>query len=200
MVTSKQGVTMDKIKCFWLESTSQVELSLRRYQYSDDLKACPLHGYHHTSRAIGRERRSEDQNVSTSGRGYQDSRWPTHCNCGYEFTDADEWQLNSRTLYMRSDTYELTTIEDAPVGAMWDAHYLHGYSRTIHADGICLMVRTPGGDWAVDMPSNNDGIPGPGWKRSGTIRDINPTISARPSILMPKYHGWLTNGWLESCS
>jgi hypothetical protein len=51
---------------------------------------------------------------------------------------------------------------------------------------------TPGGEWAIDMPS----IDGGKWSRTGTV----PKISVTPSILIPdKYHGFLTDGTLRDC-
>ena len=55
-----------------------------------------------------------------------------------------------------------------------------------------LIVMTPGGEWAIDMPS----IDGGKWSRTGTV----PKISVTPSILIPdKYHGFLTDGTLRDC-
>jgi hypothetical protein len=65
-------------------------------------------------------------------------------------------QMRGETkLYRRSDTGELVTLGDAPVGAMWDAHWMaHGDVRT-GPDGITLAIRTPGGDWLVDSEASN---------------------------------------------
>jgi hypothetical protein len=58
-------------------------------------------------------------------------------------------------LYRRSDTGETLFLYDAPVGAMWDAHWMaHGDVRT-GPDGITLVVKTPGGDWLVDSECSN---------------------------------------------
>jgi hypothetical protein len=57
------------------------------------------------------------------------------------------------------------------------------------------MVALPpdGGDdlWMVDGTASN----GPGWTREGKP----PKVTARPSILTPRYHGWLTDGFLVRC-
>lgn len=89
-------------------------------------------------------------------------------------------------------------LSRAPVGAMWDADYLHGCHETSglvydrHEDGIVLVVRCPGGDWVVDGPSNTGGA----WERSGTV----PNVTVTPSILQRgKYHGFLRDGYLEEC-
>lgn len=83
----------------------------------------------------------------------------------------------------------------APVGAMWDLDYLHGchepnglvYDR--NPDGMVLCVRTPGGDWLIDGPSDTGGS----WSRTGEV----PNITVTPSILQRgKYHGELLGGYL----
>ncbi len=73
---------------------------------------------------------------------------------------------------------------------MWDAWWLKGASRfKIRPDGMCLIVRTPGGDWMIDGPSNN----GNGWERTGEV----PNITVSPSIdCQKKYHSYLKNGVL----
>lgn len=89
-------------------------------------------------------------------------------------------------------------IPQAPVGAMWDCDWYRGakhengtqYDR--NPDGLILAVRTPGGDWVIDGPSFSDRKETGMWTRSGTA----PNITATPSILMPKYHGWLRDGYL----
>lgn len=50
---------------------------------------------------------------------------------------------------------------------------------------ICVL--TPNGkEWCVDARSSN----GEGWKVTGKP----PSITCKPSIQVPGYHGWLTNG------
>lgn len=65
-------------------------------------------------------------------------------------------------------------------------------------DGHVHTLRTPGGDRVIDAPSPN----GSKWTRTGTP----PILTARPSILAGRdsqgnrlYHGFLTDGILESC-
>lgn len=48
------------------------------------------------------------------------------------------------------------------------------------------MVCPNGEQWCVDQKANN----GPGW----TVTGDWPRITARPSIVVPGYHGWLTDG------
>lgn len=199
---------MVKIRCFWLEPTDQIELSLRRYRGSDFAKcATSGWGYHNVDQIV--ERLST---VQLAARGWpmsegrpvhigdavprSDPHWPRACSCGYQFVDDDEWQCNPDTLYRRSDNGELVTLARAPVGAMWNAEWMGESWKG--PDGIHLCVRTPGGEWSVDGPSYQGGkIQNErGWTRTGTI----PDVTANPSILIPgKYHGFLRAGWLEEC-
>ncbi|HZF19523.1 MAG TPA: hypothetical protein VE008_07430 [Burkholderiales bacterium] len=128
-----------------------------------------------------------------------DPRWPAQCACGYTFAESDAWQCNPSTLYRRADTGELMLLGRAPVGAMWNADWMaDGGGPWRVVDGICLCVRTPGGEWCVDGPAWSDGKMQAerGWTRSGAV----PDVTANPSILIPgKYHGFLRAGWLEEC-
>ena len=84
-------------------------------------------------------------------------------------------------------------VKSAPVGSMWNADWYKDSGLKPGPDGMWLIIKTPGGDWFVDGPSNN----GNGWTREGAA----PNITARPSILTAnnQYHGWLTNGQLTEC-
>jgi hypothetical protein len=215
-----------KIRCFWLEPTDQVELSLRRYRGSEHSKcAVSGFGYHNASAIVerasiaqlaargwpmendrpaytidvGRMRRRGKAIQPSSGESrtrtisLEDPRWPRTCSCGYQFAEDDAWQCNPFPLFRRLDNGELVTLQAAPVGAMWNAAWLERPGP----DGICLMVRTPGGEWPVDGPSYHGGKirKERGWKRSGAI----PDVTASPSIMIPgKYFGFLRSGWLES--
>lgn len=209
----------NRIRCFWLEPSKLSEVSLRRYRMIKYLKddagnyvyeangktlkkdpnwyACKNSWGCDASVVIGQKDYEQDQGKIVDETMKADARWPKACEaCGRAFEDADEWQWNERQLYTRSDNGELVTIRNAPVGAMWDAHWMAGLqgSRGTYKkgpDGYCVTVKTPDGDWCVDGPASNMG----GWTRSGTV----PDITAQPSILMEKYHGWLRNGWLEEC-
>lgn len=202
---------MGKIRCFWLEPTEEIELSLRRYRGGESSKCSSSGlGYHNINAVIERTstQKLKDSGWPISGEvgtpvhtddtiPKTDPRWPKSCSCGYEFVADDNWQCNPDVLYRRSDSGELVTLHKAPAGAMWNAHWMGGgHWRVI--DGICLCVRTPGGEWCVDGPSWNHGKiqNEKGWERSGKV----PDITARPSILIPnQYHGFLTNGFLEEC-
>lgn len=183
-----------RIKCFWLEPTDRAEVSIRRYYGWDKVKnECSGHyGYHNADVALG-EVPDTNRAISVTEEMKKEPQWPKKCDyCDYLFTDDDQWQWNEHTLYKRSDNGEKTILRKAPVGAMYDAFWYKGHQGfKVRPDGIILCVMTPGGDWVVDGPSNN----GNGWERTG----VPPLVTASPSILMTRYHGWLRNGELEEC-
>jgi len=193
---------MPSIRCFVLEPTGRAQRSLRRYvSSSDKTRACPLpFGYHDASRPfdVVRVRRAANGTwrISSSGAPpHRDRQWPKRCACGYRFLADDQWQLFSEVIYRRTDTREEMTLREAPVGAMWNADWMSSFNKG--ADGRCLVVKTPGGEWMVDGDSyNSDGTlqHSPGWTRSGEW----PDVTASPSILMHRggYHGWLRGGYL----
>jgi hypothetical protein len=124
---------------------------------------------------------------------HDDPRWPARCDCGHVFRDVPEepYQLFLERLYERPDTLERFTLEEAVPGAMYDAEWYHGSDGFVGPDGLSLMLKLPGGPhewWAVDGPSKNGGR----WTRTGVV----PKITATPSILTPRYHGWLRDGFL----
>lgn len=121
---------------------------------------------------------------------HDDPRWPSACACGYVFQTSDRSQCRHERIYVRPDTgegYELRP-GTTPPGAMWDATWLTDTWRG--PDGRCLEMVLPDGHWwCIDGPSTSGG----GWTRTG----VPPRITARPSILSPRYHGWLTDGVLS---
>ncbi len=197
------------IRCFMLEETKLVRLMLRRFTFSEaTLALSPINctkadwgheawfpfpaadGEYWPARLDGDVLKSYDD----VGPPHDDPRWPTRCErCGEPIPEKGEWQVFQDRVYRRVDTGEMLVLRDAPPGAMWDGgdswHHAKG------PDGISLHVALPpnGGDdyWCVDGPANN----GPGWTRTGTV----PNITARPSILTKRYHGYLTDGFLVEC-
>jgi hypothetical protein len=222
--------------CFWLEPTAVAWRYLRRFTYSSAGYAhskkppvCPLDPGEYSSHNA--KTRIEDAPLVRDEVGYVetpsstdvpeklaewvgDPRWPTHCGCGYEFAADDQWQLFVQPEYRRADTGELTTLQDAPAGAMWDAFWMPGpWFRG--PDGICLTVKTPGGEWSVDQRASNCGLPDDSWEAGGhhycwirhndprevpcrlTVDKAGKTCSAGGgSIVSGSYHGFLTNGCL----
>ncbi len=181
------------IRCFWLEPTDQVEMTLRRFR-SDLPGSCSSEkAYHDASVVIERRPAADCPDTHGDVWPHADPRWPATCHhCGYRFVESDHWQFNPHALYRRGDTGDLVTLGAAPVGSMWSAHWLRDVKRynKPRPDGIVLVVRTPGGDWVVDGPSSN----GDGWDRQGAV----PNITATPSIVIGAYHGWLRDGCLVS--
>lgn len=177
-----------RIRCFGVEQTGSVRVSLRRYVSSRSCKAqdCPggSMSYHNASVDIGTEP------AHTDDRGYlvplkmpprDDPRWPATCICGYEFADDDEWQINQDHLYApmpnSADQAPATgpwTMRDMPAGAMLYPSWLqpdHGYTQSVDngdtrprrwqpgPDGKVLMVVTPRGEWIVDSRASNCTLP-----------------------------------------
>ena len=180
------GSTID---CFFINPTTQIEVWLRRFVFS---KAEDNHS-HEATVSIGPGTRIRDfSGYQVEDLSHEDPRWPIACQaCGYLFQKSDAWQTMHYTLFERSDTRGLTTLKQAPVGAMWYAPWY----RDLYTgpDGECLVVKTPGGEWVVDSPALNSGRP---WTRTG----VPPKVTASPSIVMGReYHGWLKNGQLIAC-
>ena len=198
----------DPIKCFFVEPTERGRIVLRRYV--GDIKCRGEGGmsYHDARVTI-----CDVNLIDGKGEGRPatlkertDERWPISCNvCDYRFADIDTWQHNTHVLWAIQDGGDvpddigLWTMHDLPVGAIWNAHWMGDHYRG--SDGLCLVVKTPGGDWMIDGPSRSNGKTGPGWTRTGTP----PNITVRPSIGMGQpgspryYHAFLTDGVLVPC-
>lgn len=158
------------VKCFFLEPSGKLSRELRRYHSIAENEApCPLmppqpnwRGYHNAITPLDViEDGNPDGTYSSSSQdapSHDDPRWPTTCGCGYQFTDADEYQLSAHRLYRRTDTGEEMALHDAPVGAMWFADWMlsEGSNHYRGPDGHCLVVRCPDKhDWTVDGRANN---------------------------------------------
>lgn len=183
-------------QCFLVKDTGMSQLQLRRYKSSDDAP-CPRmpgsHSYH--QRVFGIEKAptlKDDEGylkMPDVGKWKDDPRWPTHCACGYEFLEEDRWQVMQEVIYRAEDGREWEQ-RILPIGAMLDAWW--DFRATPGPDGRRLgVILPPGGDvniWCIDGPSSSGG----GWMRSGEV----PNVTAAPSILTSKYHGFLQNGVL----
>jgi hypothetical protein len=215
----------ERIQCFFLSPSDVALRALRRFTWSDR-GTCPIHGDYGHDASIELERVPADTVLEYGAAGFGtceppedvpfgDARWPIACACSYAFTPEDQWQYKVTRLYRRSDTGELLTLRDAPVGAMWNADWmLEGVppesNRWRGPDGHCLVVRTPGGDWTVDGRASNCTMPGDDthkcWVRHGVpplvtvSKQGGPTCAAGAgSILSGSYHGFLRDGQLVSC-
>lgn len=189
----------NKVVCFWCEPADSAQESLRRFVYSSKVGTlCTARwGYHNASVIVGDVPWAKEHNgegLMADEKKRLDPLWPKACACGYVFEESDEWQHNFERYYRRADTGALILLREPPAGAMWDAYWMGEGFRG--PDGKSLTVVLPDGTpWNVDGPSRNNGVLGPGWKRTGAV----PKVTARPSILTPGYHGFLTDGVLESC-
>lgn len=190
------------IDCFWCEPTDRVRLQLRRFQFST-VRTCAAQptglSYCNACAPFGdhpiRWSKEHDgclESYEDLGPAHDDPRWPKTCEaCARSFDPEDQWQVSQEIIYRRVVTGAEFQLRDAPPGAMWDA----GYHWDKGPDGISLAVALPpaGGfdHWLVDGPSKGGGR----WTRSGTV----PKVTANPSILTPRYHGWLRDGKLVEC-
>jgi hypothetical protein len=190
-----------------MEPTDEVEVHLRRYAggYGSNCCSASGYGYHNASVVMERGSRFSYPTVHGDVWPHTDAHWPQQCACGYVFKPEDPWQFNPEALYRRVDTGQLVTLDAAPAGAMFHCDW-HVGRKFYHAgpDGVMLTVKLPDRSWwCVDGPSYPDGVAKEGsWQRSGAI----PNITATPSILIggnghpTSYHGFLTNGVLNSTS
>lgn len=202
-----------EVTCFWLERTDQVRRRLRRYHSSsDETHKCPGgHGYHDASVPFDVISASELPNYMLDGKpGKGDPRWATKCqHCDYAFTHEDAFQLFTEHLYRRADTGALTTLRDAPAGAIWNAEWLAGQPQSTGPDGRSLQVKLPNGrHWSIDSIASNcdqKDRPHKCWVRHGeppviTVDKRGDTCNAGAgSIWAGDYHGFLINGVLRSC-
>ena len=207
---------MARIRCFLLEPTDRVRVKLRRYSHSNVGDECPLdpgkYSYHTVALPFCEEEAERDEegyitNGTKSVLPHDDPRWPKTCDCGYVFAESDKWQRFVELIYRRADTGEEMTLRDAPAGAMWYASWLDQFH--VPQDAHNLVVKTPGGDWAIDGPANNCSMKEDVkqekhhcWVRTGTPPDVTagkdgPTCGAGAgSIQAGSYHGFLREGWL----
>lgn len=203
------------IKCFFLEPTDQVQLSLRRYTEPGCHGPGNRMDGHEAIVVLG------DAPVLWGAQGDgrtflgirpevvagDDPRWPAkcdfcaHCFVGFPF----HAQLNQDLYYRRTDTGERMLLDDAPVGAQWYADYYP--ERWRGPDGHSLVCRVPGKhDWIVDCVASNCTKPDDAehrcWVRHGippnvtADKDGNTCSAGAGSILVPGWHGYLRAGEL----
>jgi hypothetical protein len=207
---------------FWLDPTDKVILQIRRYTMSDS-KPCQNTPYGHSasidlddeSDAIIDEKTGEHKIIDAKQYRIDDERLRKCEYCDYVFTDDDAWSVWQEPVMVRRDTNERMTLRTAPIGAMWDAKWMGEFHRG--PDGICLTVRTPGGDWDVDGRANNCGKKDekwsePGhhycWVRHGNPRSDPPSMhvdkngntcnAGAGSIAIGNWHGFLDHGVLDT--
>lgn len=195
----------EAVECFWVESTGKATRSLRRYSHIEGEGTCPdcpgQYSYHNTSVKLGEDFESsftDDDNGSRYIASIEpdeytdDDRWPTHCSCGYEFTDEDSKQVVQEPIYesedgRRSHTSQAHGATPTP-GAMFDTFWR---AQLRKEDGLAISVVLPDGSiWCIDDEATSGGY----WTRTGTP----PKLTVTPSILVADYHGFLTDGVLSA--
>jgi hypothetical protein len=210
------------IKVFWIEPTGRERLWLRRYRASIEHKCQATGSYCNAMFELGEadvvrtpeDRALREEQTPSAG----DARWPTNCEaCGQPFADDDPRQLFGRTLYVRPDTGERFTREDAPAGACWNADWITrdrdavpaGSASMIGNDRRSLVVKCPDGhDWMIDARASNCTMKDDNlhhcWVRHGRPEDGNLHVDKNGltcaagggSIDTGKWHGHLHNGEL----
>jgi len=171
---------MDRVKCFMIEETRQI---------TQFVICCS--NKHRTV-------------IETVERSFEETKddvivWPSNCpQCGvsmvYDGKFEQGWNTRIGTRIWRQPETgeEHIGLEEFGAGAMFDASWLPWKGP----DGLSLsVILPPGGQvdvWHIDgFAGGSDHRP---WERTGTP----PNVTAKPSILTPRYHGFLTNGYLES--
>lgn len=195
------------IKCFLITSTQTVRIKLRRFVYTENGKCSSPQGYHCAmSEEIGRIAITERPRHSPDPSEFSDDqRWPTHCACGYQFQEHDEWQCFTEEVFTH-DGKEYFLREPVP-GMMYDADWLHDVPTYCGPDGRSLHVVCPDGHtWCIDSRASNCTLPQDNdhkcWVRHGEAPDLTVDKNGRTcaagagSIQTPKWHGFLRGGQL----
>jgi hypothetical protein len=203
---------MTEVRVFFCEPSGRSKRWLRRYASSP----CPgMAGYpnghtYHNANAFLDVVPGEALTIGDSW-PHDDPRWPKACEaCARPFEDGDPWQLMNRTLYCRHDNAQEFTLEEAPVGACWDATWQRDVRGWAGPDGRSLCVKVPGGgDWCIDGRASNCTRPEDTahkcWVRHGSPEDgtlhvdkAGDTCSAGAgSIQTHNWHGFLHRGLLS---
>lgn len=209
---------MGDIPIFFIEPTDRDRIYLRRYA-SGPCGESSSRSYHDAMTPIGTELVPPDcDRAGGDHHPHDDPRWPIACEgCGRPFDDSEPWQLLRRRIYRRcrdgcEGISEEMTLDDAPVGACWDAPWLIHRGNRLNSgpDGRCLVVKTPGGEWVIDSRASNCTMPDDdehrcwirhGRPEAGTLHvDKNGKTCAAGagSIQAGAYHGFLHHGKLTN--
>lgn len=192
-------------RCFLLERNGQIRRSLRRYTRPSNGWTCG-EGWHQAK--VLMDEVPDEGSPGGDLWPHDDPRWPATCEeCDYAFGEDDRWQLFTEHLWKRSDNEEVTTIRDAPVGAMWYADWM-SIDRWKGPDGRTLMCKTPGGEWMVDGVASNCTLPDDTEHRCWVRHGVPPMVTVGKeggrtcaagagSIATGSYHGFLRNGFLD---
>lgn len=190
-----------KFTCFWMKQTSKVRRSIIVIGL---MSVCAKRGLNCCRSDVFLEflearvdRYGYTEWVDVPDPDPLDPIWPTKCqHCGKPFGDDIMRSTMQEPVYRALDRE--MTITEAPYGAMWNEIGFFT-ENVVGPDGLCIVVKTPGGNWCVDGPARGGAKDGAHvWSRTGTP----PVISVTPSIHILNhegqtvYHGWLTNGVL----
>jgi hypothetical protein len=219
------------IPCFLLTPVAKIRVWARRYN-SGTPNCCSLspgeYSYHQNMNLIGDFDyphvwgKSEDwiDFTETIRPPAGDPIWPTHCKCGAPITDdlrgcERGGQMFTHRLHSRSDGGPLTTLYDAPTGALWYAWWLdhrtdnsglYGWDWDNQTEPP-LMCRTPSGsDWCIDGRASNCTMKEERTHRCWVRHGVPPNIhvdknghtcqAGAGSIVSGNWHGFLHNGQL----
>lgn len=204
------------VECFLLEESGLERQWLRRFCHSDKEKCTGAGSWgYHNAKVLLRDalivwtESGGRKVIKSQSWDESDPRWPVRCeHCDYEFAESDCKQVFRRTLY-KMPSGDLTTIEDAPPGAMWFADWMlvDGSNLWRGPDGRCLAVKCPGGhQWMIDGRASNCTLPNDNahkcWVRHGTPpkvtvgKDGLTCQAGAGSIQTPNWHGFLREGLL----
>ncbi len=198
------------LKCHLMEETDMARISLRRYNIS----IIGTNHYHSAMNFLYDEKAVLDvegclrnNHMNRDFVPEDDPKWPTHCSCGYKFTEADPFQYYTQRLYVNKSTNEILVRDDFKPGAIWEntraPKFLQGF------DGKSIVVICPNGsEWNIDGRANNctkkEDNEHRCWCRHGTIPNITVDKIPEPghstcsagggSIIAGNYHGFLSNG------
>ncbi len=219
-------IYQNNVKIFWIEPTDRERRWLRRFSFASKTPCTGgnQYGCEATMVELGEFdiQYTKEGWIASEDRSmpHSDPRWPTTCkSCGRTFEEKDEWQVHAKQLYVRVDTGERYTLRDAPVGACWDAWWVHAGDRDskegcgwgIGADHRSLVVKCPDGwEWHIDNRCANCDSPEDNahhcWVRHGKPEDGtlhvdkngNSCRAGAGSIQTPSWHGFLHNGVLHT--
>lgn len=173
------------VRCFLMEATSVYTRFLKRW--TTPSMQCPAsrQGYHIGAVPIGTVRASQVQNGDVWD--HADSRWPSLCDCGYIFEPVDYWAVHHQQLFVRPDTGFVSSLADAPAGAVWSVEP----ATYPGPDGKSIAVKTPAGDWFLDHPAKD----GTRWTRRGEPPRLDVSPACKLGNYIATLHGGLLIPW-----
>lgn len=185
------------VECFWVEPNGRALRTLRRYRRGEEKCSQNRMGYHTTTVEIGDfdviwnhlEDGTQVVAAIDNAEYADDPRWPTHCVCGYKYTEEDHWQASQEPIYASADGRQAWTSpaygRQPTPGAMFDTFWRPELRKE---DGLAISAVCPNGQvWCIDdHATQGDGF----WTRTGEP----PMLTVSPSIVAGDYHGHLQNG------